>query len=138
LPRRAADSRDAVGRAIVLALLLVGGLFIMQTWIATDLARGMHFAAPETAFYEISRARRRPGCALITILATVLASAIANAMAAQAAVARILFAMARDGKLPAILAKIHPRYKTPYVSTLLVAVISLLVGSVLQRAHRRS
>ena len=36
--------------------------------------------------------------------------------------------MARDGKLPAVLAKIHPRYKTPYVSTLVVAVVSLLVG----------
>ena len=41
---------------------------------------------------------------------------------------RILFAMARDGKLPAILAKVHPRFKTPYVSTLAVAVVSLLVG----------
>ena len=49
-------------------------------------------------------------------------------MAAQAAVSRILFAMARDGKLPAILAKVHPRYKTPYVSTLVVAGISLLAG----------
>ena len=49
-------------------------------------------------------------------------------MAAQAAVSRILFAMARDGKLPAFLAKVHPRYKTPYMSTLAVAVISLLVG----------
>ena len=36
--------------------------------------------------------------------------------------------MARDGKLPAVLAKIHPRYKTPYVSTLAVAFVSLLVG----------
>ena len=36
--------------------------------------------------------------------------------------------MARDGKLPAILAKVHPRYKTPYVSTLAVAVISLIGG----------
>jgi amino acid transporter len=43
-------------------------------------------------------------------------------------VSRVLFAMARDGKLPAVLAKIHPRYKTPYVSTLVVAVVSLLVG----------
>jgi amino acid transporter len=49
-------------------------------------------------------------------------------MAAQAAVSRILFAMARDGKLPAFLAKVHPRYKTPYMSTLVVALISLMVG----------
>ena len=65
---------------------------------------------------------------LITILAIVIAQAIANAMAAQAAVSRVLFAMARDRKLPAILAKVHPRYKTPYVSTLVVALVSLLVG----------
>jgi amino acid transporter len=128
LAEESRDSRDAVGRAIVLALLLVGGLFIMQTWIATDLARGMQFAAPETAFYEISERAGGHWLRLITIIAVVLASAIANAMAAQAAVARILFAMARDGKLPSVLARIHPRYKTPYVSTLLVAVISLLVG----------
>src|SRR6201999_1115270 len=31
-------------------------------------------------------------------------------------------------KLPAVLAKVHPRFKTPYVSTLVVAVVSLLVG----------
>jgi amino acid transporter len=42
--------------------------------------------------------------------------------------ARVPFAMARDGKLPALLARVHPRYQTPYVSTLAVAVVSLLVG----------
>jgi amino acid transporter len=36
--------------------------------------------------------------------------------------------MARDGKLPAVLAKVHPRFQTPYVSTLCVALVSLLVG----------
>jgi len=128
LSEESRGGRDAVGRATVLALLLVGALFMLQTWIATDLAQGMRFTAPDTAFYEISERAGGPWLRLITILAVVLASAVANAMAAQAAVARILFAMARDGKLPAILGKIHPRYKTPYVSTLLVAVISLLVG----------
>jgi amino acid transporter len=43
-------------------------------------------------------------------------------------VARILFAMARDGKLPGALARVHPRYKTPYVSNMVVAVISIVVG----------
>jgi amino acid transporter len=37
--------------------------------------------------------------------------------------------MARDGKLPAVFAKVHPRFKTPYVGTLTVAGVSVLVGA---------
>jgi amino acid transporter len=117
-----------VGRATIWALVLVGALFMLQTWVATDLARGMHFSSTDTAFYEVAERAGGAWLRLVTILAVVLASAIANAMAAQAAVSRILFAMARDGKAPAVLARIHPRYKTPYVSTLAVAAVSLLVG----------
>jgi amino acid transporter len=128
LSEESRGNQNAVGRATVLALLLVGVLFMLQTWIATDLARGMRFAAPETAFYEVAQRAGGAWLRLVTILAVVIASAIANAMAAQAAVSRILFAMARDGKLPAVLARVHPRFKTPYVSTLAVAVVSLVVG----------
>jgi amino acid transporter len=122
------DAAGSVGRATLLALLLVGVLFILQTWIATDMARGMHFSSPANAFYEISERAGGVWLRILTISAVAVSSGIANAMAAQAAVSRILFAMARDGKLPSALAKIHPRYKTPYVSTLLVAVVSLIVG----------
>jgi amino acid transporter len=118
----------SVGRAALLSLLLVGVLFMVQTWIAADLAQGMAIATPDAAFYQIAERAGGPWLRLVTIIAVVIASAIANAIAAQAAVARILFAMARDGKLPAVLKKIHPRYKTPYVSTLTVAFVSLLVG----------
>jgi amino acid transporter len=121
-------NRNAVGRATVLSLLLVSVLFIVQTWIATDLARGMRFASADTAFYEIVARAGGDWLRVITIAAIVLASGVANAMAAQAAVARILYAMARDGKLPSVLARIHPRFKTPYISTLVVAAVSLLVG----------
>ena len=120
--------RDAVGRATVLSLVLVGALFMLQTWIATDLSVGMDFSSPATVFYDITLRAGGAWLRLITIATVVIATAVANAMAAQAAVARILFAMARDGKLPSILAKVHPRYKTPYVSTLAVALISLLAG----------
>jgi amino acid transporter len=128
LSEESRGGQNAVGRATLIALVLVGGLFMLQTWIATDLARGMSFKAPETAFYEIAERAGGPWLRLVTILAVVMASAIANAIAAQAAVSRILFAMARDGKLPAVLARIHPRYKTPYVSTLAVAGFSLFAG----------
>jgi amino acid transporter len=128
LSEESRGGRSAVGRATLLSLLLVGGLFVLQTWIATDLARGMRFASAATAFYEISERAGGVWLRLLTVIAVVIASGIANALVAQAAVARILFAMARDGKLPAVLARIHPRYQTPYVSTLLVAGVSLIVG----------
>jgi amino acid transporter len=128
LSEESRDGQSTVGCATLLSLALVGGLFMLQTWIATDLAQGMQFSSPATAFYEISERAGGAWLRLITVGAVVVASGIANALVAQTAVARILFAMARDGKLPSVLAKIHPHYKTPYVSTLAVAGVSLMVG----------
>ncbi|MDB6009112.1 MAG: amino acid permease [Gammaproteobacteria bacterium] len=128
LAEESLGGRNAVGRATLLALLLVGLLFVLQTWIAADLARGMVFSSADMAFYDIAQRAGGTGLRVLSLAAIALASGIANAMAAQGAVSRILFAMARDGKLPAVLGKIHPRYRTPYVSTLAVAGISLVVG----------
>jgi amino acid transporter len=122
-----------VGRATLLALALVGALFMLQTWIAADLAQGMHFSSMDVAFYEICQRAGGNWLRTTIIVANVIATGIANAMASQAAVSRILFAMARDGKLPRFLARIHPRFKTPYNSTLLVAGVSLSVSLLLAR-----
>jgi amino acid transporter len=131
LAEESRGGRNAVARATLLALLLVGALFIAQTWIAADLANGMQFTSLETAFYEVAQRAGGNWLRNLTLLVSgVLAGAIANAMVAQAAVSRILFAMARDGKLPRVLAKIHPRYQSPYVSTLFVAAVALAAGLV--------
>jgi len=128
LSEESKDGLRSVGRATVLALVLVGALFMVQTWIATDLSAGMHFSSPETAFYEIAERAGGPWLRLVVVVVSVFASGIANAMVAQTAVSRVLFAMARDGKLPAVLAKIHPRYMTPYMSILLVTAFSFAIG----------
>jgi APA family basic amino acid/polyamine antiporter len=43
---------------------------------------------------------------------------------------RILFAMARDGLLPPVFARVHPRFKTPHVSTILTGVLVGVVSAV--------
>jgi len=133
LAEESLGDRGSVARATIASLLVVGVLFMLQTWIATDLARGMRFSSSETAFYEIAGRAGGTPLRLLTIGANILASGIANALAAQAAVSRILYAMARDGKLPAALARVHPRYQTPYVSTLVVAGISVVIGLIFAR-----
>jgi basic amino acid/polyamine antiporter, APA family len=41
---------------------------------------------------------------------------------------RIFYAMARDGLLPPVFAKIHPRYKTPHVTTVICGVLAALIA----------
>lgn len=44
---------------------------------------------------------------------------------------RILYTISHDGLLPAFLGRIHPRFKTPYITTLLLgACVSILAGLV--------
>ncbi len=42
---------------------------------------------------------------------------------------RVGFAMARDGLLPAFLAKVHPRFRTPYVITTIVGVAAAVLAT---------
>lgn len=118
-----------VGKAILWALMIVGVLFIAQTYIASLIMPDYtSFKDLNTAFYEIAFKVSGPFLQYLTTIATILAWGIANALAAQAAISRILFGMARDKTLPQLLAKVHPKFKTPYISTYLVGVISLIVG----------
>ena len=128
LSEESAGGHRAIGRATLISLLLIGIMFMLQTWIASDLSRGMQFGSPDSAFYEISELAGGVWLKRLVVTSVAISSGIANAMAAQAAVSRILFAMARDRQLPAILAKVHPRYQTPYASTLLVTAVSLAVS----------
>ena len=41
---------------------------------------------------------------------------------------RIFFAMSKDGLLPKVFSKVHPVYKTPYITTILTGAVAMLVG----------
>jgi basic amino acid/polyamine antiporter, APA family len=41
---------------------------------------------------------------------------------------RIFFSMSRDGLLPGLFARIHPRFRTPYLSSMLVGIVVALIA----------
>ena len=43
---------------------------------------------------------------------------------------RVFFAMSRDGLLPAIFAKVHPTFRTPYISSALIGVVVAAVAAI--------
>ena len=127
------DSVRAIGRSMVAALLLAGVLFIVQTWVASLLvpnpARLISKGDPGgTAFYDAATVAGGQWLSKLTALATAIAWGFANSLVAQAATSRLLYAMARDRQLPSFLAKVHPRKGVPVNATLLVAVVSLVLG----------
>ena len=122
-----------IGRAMVVALLLAGVLFIVQTWVAALLVpdpQGLiDNGDPEgTAFYDAAEVAGGAWLSKLTALATAIAWGFANSLVAQAATSRLLYAMARDRQLPSFLARIDPRHKVPANATFLVAVVSLGLG----------
>ncbi|MDP2336553.1 MAG: amino acid permease [Bacteroidota bacterium] len=44
---------------------------------------------------------------------------------------RIFFSMSKDGLLPPVFSKIHSRFKTPYVSTLITGFVALVLAGIL-------
>ena len=128
----AGDERN-VGRAILACLAVAGALFVLQTWLAgvlSTLSPADLAAHPErqgTAFYDLARAAIGPWMATVLAITKAVGPAFA-AMAGQAAAARLLYGMARDGRLPSALARVDARHGVPTTSLVTAAALTLMVS----------
>lgn len=128
----AGESRN-VGVAIAVCLVSAGVVFIGQTWLGTLLSAtppdqlAAHPEQQGAAFYAVTRVAI--GSWMSTVLAATKAVGPAfAAMTAQAAAARLLFAMAREGRLPRSLAQIDGQRGVPRAALLASAAITLVVA----------
>ncbi len=126
---------DSVGKGCVWAIIVVGAFFIIQTYLAACVmpwnGEGT-FENVDNAFYEVAQMAGGAKVMVICAAATGFSWGIADCMVAQAAISRIIYSMARDGMLPKALAKVTPKFQTPYVATIFIAVLSLVltIGSI--------
>ena len=118
-------TRD-VPRAIIMATLGAGGLFIILSFIS-------HLVFPSHAFTDVDSGsldvmRTAGGKFLESFFtAAYVAGCIGSALTSQASVARILYAMGRDGILPRpLFGHVSPRFRTPVYSIALVSLVSML------------
>lgn len=132
-PGRAAGGPDQVARAVLVCLAVAGLLFAAQTYLAALL---MPMSAAELA----ARPGEQGGAFYATVDAAVgrwlhdlvaVSKAIGAAFAAlagQAAAGRLLFAMARDRRLPGAMSKVDAGSGVPRRALLGAALVSLVAA----------
>jgi len=122
------NDRRVVGRAIVTVLVLAAALFAFVSWVLGNLLVGFQIKDLAAASYELAEWSIGPWASIGLAWATATIVGFTNALPMQVGVARILYAMGRDRQLPGVLARIHPKYGTPYVGMLLTTGLSLAVA----------
>jgi len=120
--------RRVVGRAIIAVLVLSAVFFMAVTWVLGNLLPGIAIKDQAAAVYELAAWATGPWTAVVLAWAYAGIVGLSNALPMQVGVARVVFAMGRDRQLPRVLARVHPRYHTPYVGMLVTAALSLAVA----------
>lgn len=110
---------------IIMSLVICTVLYIALSLVMTGIAPWRTLGTPEPMITALAQANGPP--ALINASRFIVALGAVVAMGSvllvfQLGQPRIFFSMSRDGLLPPVMAKVHPKYKTPYVGTILTGI----------------
>lgn len=125
LSEEAKDPKRTVPRAIMIATVVSGLIFILLSYISQLVYPANQFADVDSGSLEVMTTAG--GQFLNSFFtAAYVAGALGSAITSQASVARILFAMGRDGILPRkVFGHVSVRFSTPVYAIGFVSVISL-------------
>lgn len=126
-----AKDPNTVPRAIVLALMIGGAIFLVSAWFTQSLFPDVanfseesleNSALPEIAFLVGGHLFK------ILLTAAAFAATVASSLASHASVSRLLFVMGRNGRGPIarFFGYLHPSFQTPAYAIVFVGAVSLL------------
>jgi len=129
LSEETGDPRRVVPSAILRALLVSfvgGGFMIVAALVAAPSLTDGQLSANGIAYVITSRLDTALGRALLTVVAISIVSAC---LAIQNSASRVMFSMARDGRLPGarLLSRVHPQTGTPIVTGIAVGALAIAV-----------
>ena len=120
------DSSEAPGKATVISTLILLGIYVVVA-VAAQAYGGIDglIAEPEDVLSHLGGEVFGSPLDKILIIA-VLTSAAASTQTTILPTARTTLSMARAHAMPGSLGKVHPRFLTPHVSTILMGALSVL------------
>lgn len=123
------DPQRTLPRAVYAAGVLIAAMYIVGTLAVLSLVPAGEVSVTSGVFHAITVGSVALKIGFFGILAALLVT-IGNAGgvgSTVAGIARVPFVVGIDRYLPAAFGKIHPRWKTPYVSILVQAITSGLI-----------
>jgi amino acid transporter len=120
------DASEAPGKATVISTLILLGIYIVVAFAAQAYA-GVHNLVANQEDVLSSLGTEVFGSPLDKLLIiAVLTSAAASTQTTILPTARTTLSMARAHAMPESLGKVHPRYLTPHISTIVMGALSIV------------
>jgi basic amino acid/polyamine antiporter, APA family len=115
-------------RGIIGSLLICTVLYIIVSGILTGILKYDRLDVPSPVSYSLIQIGLNWAGAIVAVGAIAgLTTVLLVMLFGQS---RVFFAMSRDGLLPAIFSRVHPRFRTPYLSSAIIGVVVALVAAI--------